>query len=162
MHAGGWTCPDCGIQGILVSLTEHAPMCPAIEHKTKVFMLPMRTTCPACTVLYLGPPPPVCGCGYILRPWKVSLIQDTFFTDAELRGPGMKRWSVQWRWKPRVWKAMVADEPSQNFAIMLTLGNTWKTHDVERTLPTMTMARHAVDSLRRRFPGKSFRIVQVR
>lgn len=119
----------------------------------------MRTKCVGCGVIYFGLPPSVCGCGNRFGIGADEHEQESFFTESELRGPGMKRWSVQWRWKPRVWKEMVTDEC---FTGMVRVGNGWRTHDVQRTLPTLTMARHAVDSLRRRFPGKSFRITQTR
>ena len=80
-------------------------------------------------------------------------IQETFWTADQIRGSCSKRWSVQWRWQPAMYKVMLTEGYAAGLKDFAA-GNPWTTHRVECNLATEAMARNGAARLRRQFPPK--------
>lgn len=77
--------------------------------------------------------------------------------------PRDNRWRIEWRWKPDVWKQMVRDAVDEECRKTLypnatSYHNDWGTHGGDGALRTQRVAVNRVAVLRRRFPGKSWRM----
>lgn len=73
------------------------------------------------------------------------------------------RWVVEWRWTPRVWKAIVGAsvEKLTHNSNVPSMYNDWQEHQMDGRLHGYTTERQAVNArkvLKRSFPGKQFRV----
>lgn len=70
------------------------------------------------------------------------------------------RWVIEWRWKRRVWVALLPTEFNQ------TKTQSWNQHQTSLgSIPGYSTKRQAtnyVARLRKMYPGKSFRVIELR